>query len=85
MKIRKKTLSVLTLICCFALTATAQNYYPSDIGNTWVFLSADGSEQLTYTLESPEASDVEGLIVLKITTETPWDRRNHRRHILANR
>lgn len=63
-----KTLSVLTLICCFALTATAQNYYPSDIGNTWIFLSADGSEQRTYTLESPEDTDIGGLIALKITT-----------------
>ena len=60
-------LSVLSLICCFALTATAANYYPSQVGNTWVFWSDDGGEQLTYTLETPENSNVEGLITLKIT------------------
>ena len=60
-------LSVLSLICCFAPTATAANYYPSQVGNTWVFWSADGGEQLTYTLETPEHSNVEGLLELKIT------------------
>lgn len=62
-----KGLSVLSLIFCFALTATAVNYYPPQVGNTWVFWSDDGSEQLTYTLETPENSNVEGLITLKIT------------------
>lgn len=64
-----KVLSVLSLICCFTFTAKAENYYPSQIGNTWVFLSADGGEQRTYTLESPENTDIEGLIALKITNE----------------
>ena len=64
-----KVLSVFSLICCFTLTVTAENYYPSEVGNTWVFLSADGSEQLTYTLKTPEDMDVEGLIELKITNE----------------
>lgn len=62
-----KGLSVLSLIFCFALTATAVNYYPPQVGNTWVFWSDDGGEQLTYTLETPENSNVEGLITLKIT------------------
>ena len=62
-----KVLSVSSLMCCLALNATAVNYYPSQIGNTWVFLSADGGEQLTYTLEAPENINVEGLIELKIT------------------
>ena len=60
---------VLSLVCSFALTAVAQNYYPSEVGNTWVFLSADGAEQRTYSLEKPEDVDSEELIVLKITTE----------------
>ncbi|MYA58607.1 T9SS type A sorting domain-containing protein [Candidatus Poribacteria bacterium] len=59
---------VLSLVCNFTTTATAQNYYPSEIGNTWVFLSADGAEQRTYTLEKPENIDNEELIVLKIST-----------------
>ena len=62
-----KVLSILILTCCFALTVTAENYYPAQVGNTWVFLSADGSQQQTYTLETPERTDVEGLIELKIT------------------
>ena len=64
-----KTLLILSLICCFTPTVTAENYYPAQVGNTWVFLSADGSEQRTYTLEAPENTDVEGLIKLKITNE----------------
>lgn len=65
----QKAFLVLCLICCFALTVAAENYYPSGIGNTWVLVSTDGSEQLTYTLETSEAIDAEGLIVLKITSE----------------
>ena len=65
----QKTLLVLCLICCITLTVSAANYYPSEIGNTWVFLSADGGEKLTYTIEPPKDTDVEGLIVLKITNE----------------
>ena len=65
-----KALLVLCLICCFALTVAAENYYPSEIGNKWVLISTDGSEQLTYTLEESEDTDVEGLIVLKIISET---------------
>jgi len=63
-----KVLSVLSLMCCLALNATAVNYYPSQVGNTWVFSSADGGEQLTYALEAPENINVEGLIELKITS-----------------
>ena len=59
---------VLSLVCHFTTTAMAQNYYPSEVGNTWVFLSADGAEQRTYTLEKPENIDNEELIVLKIST-----------------
>lgn len=64
-----RALSVLSLICCFALTVTAENYYPAAVGNTWVFLSTDGSEQRTYTIETPENTEIEGLIKLKITNE----------------
>ena len=64
-----KVFSVLSLICCFTLTATAENYYPSEIGNTWVLLSADGSEQITYALEAPENNNIDRLVELKITSE----------------
>ena len=57
-----KVLSVLSLMCCFTLSATAVNYYPSQVGNTWVFSSADGGEQLTYTLEDPKNINVEDLL-----------------------
>ena len=64
-----KPFLVLSIVCSFALTATAQNYYPANVGNIWVFLSTDGAEQLTYTLEEPEASDIEGLILLNIANQ----------------
>ena len=64
-----KALSILSIICCFTLTVTAANYYPAEVGNTWVFLSVDGSEKRTYTLEVPENTNIEGLIALKITNE----------------
>ena len=64
-----KAVLIWVLICCFGLTVAAENYYPTEVGNTWVFLSADSSEQLTYTLEIPEHTDVEKLIALKITNE----------------
>ena len=64
-----KAVSILGLIYCFGFTVAAANYYPAEVGNTWVYLSADGSEQRTYTLEVPEHTDVEGLIALNITNE----------------
>ncbi len=67
-----KPILVLSLVCSFALTATAQDYYPTTIGNTWVFLSADGAERRTYSIEeSDTATDAEaGIFILKIVTET---------------
>ena len=64
-----KAVSIWVLICCFGFTVAAENYYPAEVGNTWVFLSADGTEKRTYTLEILEQTDVEGLIALKITDE----------------
>ncbi len=65
-----KTILVLSLICGFALTATAQDYYPTEIGNTWVFLTSDGAEKRTYSIEEPEADEDEGIVILRILTET---------------
>ena len=59
---------VLSLVCSFTLTATAQNYYPSEIGNTWTLLSADGTEQRTYEILEAEGIEDEGLFLLKIST-----------------
>ncbi|CAI7992435.1 hypothetical protein GBAR_LOCUS996 [Geodia barretti] len=59
----------MSLACSLVLTAAAQNYYPADIGNTWVFESVDGAERSTYTLEGPEIIDGQERILLKISTE----------------
>ena len=60
---------VLGFAYFFAFAAIAQNYYPADIGNTWVFESVDGEERTTYTLEGPETIDGQERILLKIRTE----------------
>ncbi|MXV83087.1 hypothetical protein F4X88_20200 [Candidatus Poribacteria bacterium] len=60
---------VLSFTYFFAFGATAQNYYPADVGNTWVLESVDGEEQSTYTLEGPETIDGEERILLKIRNE----------------
>ena len=65
-----KPFFVLSIICGFALTATAQNHFPSTIGNTWVLLSTDGAEQRTYTFEGPETINGEEFTILKIAKET---------------
>ena len=60
---------VLSFTYFFAFGATAQNYYPADVGNTWVLESVDGEEQSTYTLEGPETVDGEERVLLKIRNE----------------
>ncbi|MDE0685187.1 MAG: hypothetical protein OXI63_19855 [Candidatus Poribacteria bacterium] len=65
-----KPFLVLSIICGFTFTATAQNYYPATVGNSWVLLSTDGAEQRTYTFEGPETIDGEELILMKVAKET---------------
>jgi hypothetical protein len=60
---------VLGFVFSFAFTATAQNYYPANIGNEWVLESTNGKERRTYTLEKPEDAADEEFILLKIVTE----------------
>ncbi|MCG9127677.1 spondin domain-containing protein [Candidatus Poribacteria bacterium] len=60
---------VLCFVGTFAITATAQDYYPTVVGNTWVFLDADGSQERTYTIEEAEG-EADGIIILRIYTET---------------
>ena len=59
----------MSLAYSFLFPAAAQNYYPADIGNTWVLESIDGVERSTYTLEASETDDGEERILLKIKTE----------------
>lgn len=66
---RLKPVLVLVLAYGFALTAAAQNYYPADVGNTWVLENADIEERLTYSLEGPETVNGTEVITLKIETE----------------
>ena len=60
---------VLGFVFSFAFTATAQNYYPANIGNEWVLESTNGKQRRTYTLEKPEDAADEEFILLKIETE----------------
>lgn len=64
-----KPVLILSFVCFFVFTATAQNYYPANIGNMWVLESSDGEAQSTYTLEGPEIINGEEYILLKIKTE----------------
>ncbi len=59
---------VFSLVYTFT-PATAQNYYPADIGNEWVMESTNGKEKRTYTLETPEDPADQEYILLKIVTE----------------
>ncbi|RKU39240.1 hypothetical protein C6496_02575 [Candidatus Poribacteria bacterium] len=63
-----KSALIPSLVCFLAFAATAQNYYPADIGNMWVLESSDGIEQTTYSLEGPEIINGEEYILLKIST-----------------
>ena len=68
-----KPFLVLSIICGFALTATAQNYYPLEVGNTWVLESTDGAEKLTYSITGPEVINEQALNILNIVTSLTSD------------
>ena len=66
----RNTVLLVVLLCVFASITDAQNYYPADIGNTWVLESEDGAERTTYTIEATdEPFNGEHVRILKITTE----------------
>ena len=66
----RNTVWLTVILCALANAASAQNYYPTDIGNTWVLESTDGAERITYTLETPEEElRGEQFRTLKIITE----------------
>ena len=66
----RNTILLIVLLCVSISTTFAQNYYPTEIGNTWVLESQDGAERVTYTLEAPD-EDVssEKFRTLRIVTE----------------
>ena len=66
----KNTVLLMAILCAIISTVSAQNYYPADVGNTWVLESTDGAERATYALEKPDADfGNEQFRTLKITTE----------------
>ena len=64
-----KAVLVLGFVCSFSFTAAAQNYYPAEVGNTWVLENADVEERRTYSLEGPETINGTEVITLKIEIE----------------
>lgn len=64
-----KAILVSVFVCSLAFTAAAQNYYPAEVGNTWVLENAAIEEQLTYKLEGPETVNGTEVITLKIEKE----------------
>ena len=66
----RNTVWLTMILCGLVSEISAQNYYPIDIGNTWVLESTDGAERITYTLEIPEEGlGSEQFRTLKIVTE----------------
>ena len=64
-----KPVLILSCVCSLAFTAAAQNYYPAEVGNTWVLENADIEERRTYSLEGPETVNGTEVITLKIEIE----------------
>lgn len=64
-----KAVLVCGCVCSLAFTAAAQNYYPAEVGNTWVLENADVEERRTYSLEGPETINGTEVITLKIEIE----------------
>ena len=66
----RNTVLLTVILFTFVSATSAQNYYPTDIGNTWVLESTDGAERITYTLETAEEErSGEQFRTLKIITE----------------
>lgn len=66
----RNTVLLIVLLCAFTNITHAQNYYPADIGNTWIMESTDEAERITYTIEaSDEPVNGEQVRILEIITE----------------
>ena len=63
-------LLVLSLVCSFALTASAQNYYPAEVGNMWTLNTADGTTQRRYAITGTEDFNGLEVLVLDIVEDT---------------
>ena len=63
-------LLVLSLVCSFALTASAQNYYPAEVGNMWTLNTADETAQRRYAITGTEDFNGLEVLVLDIVEET---------------
>lgn len=64
-----KAVLVSAFVSTVSFTAAAQNYYPAEVGNTWVLENADVEERRTYSLEGPETVNGTEVITLKIEIE----------------
>ena len=64
-----KAALVSVFVCSFSFTTAAQNYYPAEVGNTWILENADAEERRTYSLEGPETVNGTEVITLKIEIE----------------
>ena len=67
---RLTPLLVLSLVCSFALTAAAQNYYPAEVGNMWTLNTADGTTQRRYAITGTEDFNGLEVLVLDIVEDT---------------
>ena len=50
----KTTVLLVILFCVFVNITDAQDYYPVNIGNTWVLESTDGAERTTYKIKATD-------------------------------
>lgn len=67
----KKLFFIAILTLTYAVIANAQIYYPTDLGNEWVLETEDGTERITYSIEtSDETINEKKLALLKIQHET---------------
>ena len=72
---KRNNASVLLFVAILSLScvanASAQNYYPTNLGNEWVLESEDKTERITYTIEASEETINEiNLALLKVKYET---------------
>ena len=73
MKKNVTSVSLFTILLIFNFNGAtiAQNYFPTEIGNTWILNSQDKAERITYTIEASDETinDIE-LLIIKTVTET---------------
>lgn len=55
---------LLAFVCGSVSVGHAQNYYPDEVGNTWILRSKDGIEERLVTIEGPETIAGESVNVI---------------------